>query len=462
MVDDSKNTIARIQSSIQIARSGCKELYDIKLRAIYLERLLGSLRKYSDLITSALSDELGRASYDSYICELIPLKRCLKYLKRNLRSLTKERSAKGDWFTFPAKFSVVQEPYGVVFVHSSWNYPFLLSLEPVAGAVAAGNRVVLQLPVRVPRCASLVQKIIEEVFQTDEVICVRDELTPAETVRLGCDYVFYTGSKAGAVDIMKAAAERAVPGTLELGGKNPCIVDADANLTVAAKKIVWGKFTNSGQTCIAPDYLLVHKSIKSKFLNALSEQIKKMYGEFPLDDSQCGKVVDSFAYERLNGMSNRGRLVCGGEKDPAEKRITPTVLDQLEEDDPLLTEEVFGPLIGVVEFEKTQDILNILRRNPDPLAVYYFGSGKKTADILKRYVRSGSFCINDCLVQFANNHVPFGGAGTSGYGSYHGVRTFSTFSRSRTVMRQSRWFDSGFRYKGGKLKEKLVKFFFNH
>lgn len=452
---------AAIERSVQLSRSGEGRL-SLKTRKLYLGRMLDVLRKYSDSITDALRVELGRDGYDSYIFELLPLARCLKYLKKNLHRLSAEQKVRGKWFTFPACYSTVQEPYGVVYIHSCWNYPFLLALEPVAGAVAAGNRVVLKLPVRVSRCAALVRKIVEEVFPDGEVIAVRDELDYSEIIRIGCDYIFYTGNPGQAADIMRVAAEKLIPATLELGGKNPCIIDEDADLVTAAKRIVWGKFTNSGQTCIAPDYLMVHKSIKKTFLNELSSGIRKKYGDFPLSDSGCCKVVDAKSYQRLSRMSSNGRLISGGERDPENFRISPTVIDQLADDDPLLTEEVFGPLLGVVEFEDSADIQRMIRRNPDPLAIYYFGRKHDRIELLKTSVRSGALCVNDCLLQFANESVPFGGIGKSGMGAYHGSRTFYTFSHTKSVVKQSRWFDLNLRYSGSKIKEKTVKYLFHH
>ena len=461
MTDISKSITGRIEQSVHIVRSG-KGILPLKTRRIFLERMLQVLRKYSDPAIDALRDELGREKYDSYIFELMPLIRCIKYLKKNLSYLASEQKAAGKWFLFPARSSVVQEPYGMVYIQSSWNYPFLLALEPVAGAIAAGNRVVLKLPVRVPRCVSLLRRMLDEIFCDDEVITVRDELDFRNIVRCGCDYIFYTGNRIEAADIMQFAAERLIPATLELGGKNPCIIDDTADLAVAAKRIVWGKFTNSGQTCIAPDYLVVNKCIKSEFLNELSSAIRRRYGDFPLSNGDCGKIVDAGAYQRLSGMSSSGRLICGGEKDPGTLRISPTVVDQLGGDDPLLTQEVFGPLFGVVEFEEHSDIAKIIRRNPDPLAIYYFGKSKSCIDMLKQQIRSGALCINDCLLQFANSSIPFGGVGMSGMGAYHGSRTFYTFSHSKAVVKQSAWFDLNLRYSGGKIKEKLVEFLFRH
>ena len=457
----SSNVKARIERSVQIVRS-CNGVLPLKSRKIYLGRMLKTLRKYSDSVISAAQEELGREKYDSYVFELLPLVRCLKYLKKNLYRLAAERRAGGTWFTFPARYSIVQEPYGLVFVHSCWNYPFLLALEPVAGAIAAGNRVVLKFPVRVPRSTALVRRMLEEVFEDDEVITVRDELDSKEIIQCGCDYVFFTGNSSEAAEIMRFSADRFIPATLELGGKNPCIIDADADFASAAKRIVWGKFTNSGQTCIAPDYLIVNKRIKGEFFNELAMRIRRRYGDFPLSDSGCGKIVDSNAYQRLHRMGGSGRLIFGGEKDPVNLRISPTVLDQLPEDDPLLNEEVFGPILGAVEFEDISEVQKIIRRNSDPLAVYYFGNDRKNIDVLKREVRSGALCINDCLLQFANNSVPFGGVGLSGMGAYHGERTFSTFSHSKSVVRQSRRFDLNLRYSGGKIKEKLLEYLFRY
>ncbi len=452
---------ANIDRMVSLVSSGCA-VPDVSQRRNKLHQLLAEIRKCGDSAVKTVQDELGRESYETLLFELIPLSRCLKYLIKNLPSLARERKVRGSWMTFPARASVVQEPYGVVLVYPSWNYPFLLSLEPVAGAVAAGNRVIVKFPDRMSRSFYLVRKILSSVFDESEVVCVGSELGQDELFRQKIDYIFYTGNPFQASEIIRLSADRIIPFTLELGGKNPCIVDKSANLRVAAKRIVWGKFTNAGQTCIAPDYLLVAKSVKAQFQREMTQEIKRVYGEFPLDDPGCGKIVDSRAYERLSAMCANGRLIAGGEKKPEEKRISPTLLDQLHPDDPLLTGEVFGPLLGIVEYESADELFSILRRNPSPLAVYFFGNDRTLENRLKKSFASGSLVINDCLTQFVNMNLPFGGIGRSGVGSYHGRRTFECFSHSRSMMRQSWWFDTNLRYRGGWLKEKLARFIFRH
>ena len=435
---------------------------DVAWRRRKLRELLAALRKYENAASLIMQEELGRARYETLLFELIPLIRCLKYLIKKLPSLTRERRTGSSWMSFPARACLMQEPYGTVLIYPSWNYPLLLSLEPVAGAIAAGNRVIVKFPDRLARSFSLVRKILGEVFDESEVFCIGDELGDEEIFKHPIDYVFYTGSPEQASGIIRLSADRIIPFTLELGGKNPCIVDSAANLRIAAKRIVWGKFTNAGQTCIAPDYLLVKKSIKQAFLRELTAGVKKAYGEFPLDDPGCGKIVDRNAYERLSSMCASGRLIIGGEKKPEEKRISPTILDQLPADDPVLTREVFGPLLGVVEFEDYDELFAILRRNPSPLAVYCFGGTTELKNRLKSGFRSGSLVFNDCLIQFVNMSLPFGGVGRSGIGSYHGRRTFECFSHTRSVVYQSGWFDTDLRYRGGWLKEKIAEFIFRH
>ena len=460
-MDSSVQMKSRIERSLGIARSRTA-VPSKDIRMENLKKLFSVLKKYEAAVLNVLSDELGRGAYDTYIFELLPLARCFKHLIKHLPMLMRERKVGGKWFTFPARYSIAQEPYGLVFINSCWNYPFLLALEPLAGAVAAGNRVVLRLPVRTSRCSSLIRRMVEEVFTDDSVICVVDELTAVEIVSAGCDYIFYTGSRDEACEIRRASAEKVIPATFELGGKNPCIIGAGTNVDIAARRIVWGKFTNAGQTCIAPDYLLVNKSVRERFLRALVNEIHRKYGELPLSTPDCGRVIDSDAYRRLSGMSNSGRLICGGEKNPGSLSISPTVVDQLSKDDPLLTGEVFGPLLGVVDYDDTEDLLRKLAENPDPLAIYCFGVDERTASVIRSRMRSGAFCENDCLIQFSNGNVPFGGIGASGMGAYHGNLTFSTFSFGRVVVRQSSWFDLNFRYSSGKRKEKLAGWLFRH
>ena len=442
--------------------AGGNAVPDVAWRRRKLKELLSVIRKYEEAASVIIYDELGRNRHETLLFEFIPLSRCLKYLIKKLPSLARERKVKGSWMTFPAKASIIQEPYGTVLIYPSWNYPFLLSLEPVAGAIAAGNRVIVKFPARSERGFALVRKILGEVFDSSEVLCVGEELSNEELFKYHIDYVFYTGNPAKASEIIRLTAEQIIPYTLELGGKNPCIVDSPKNLRTAVKRIVWAKFTNSGQSCIAPDYLLVNSSIKAQFMLEMTAAVRKYYGDFPLNTPGCGKIVDKFAYERLSSLCARGRLVIGGEKKPEENRISPTVLDNLSPDDPILNQEVFGPLLGIVWYDNYQDLFSVLYRNPSPLALYCFGGSEELEERLKKSFRSGSLVFNDCMTQFVNMSLPFGGVGKSGIGSYHGKRTFECFSHTRSVMRQSGWFDTNLRYRGGKLKEKLAEFIFRH
>ena len=418
---------------------------EVSHRRQRLKKLLALLIEHRKAVAAALRDDLGKSEFESYSTELLPLTDILRYLIRKLPTLAGVRRVPVSWMNFPASGRLVPEPYGMVLVAATWNYPLLLALEPLAGAYAAGNQVVLKLHDRSSHVSGFLQWLIGEAFE-EEIVVVDGECSMAELLKNKFDYIFYTGSGRGGREILRAAAENLTPATLELGGKSPCVVAPGANLRVAARRIVWGKFTNCGQTCVAPDYLLVRSELKDALMLQLQGAIREFYGEHPLESPDFGHVIDVRAYERLSSLAANGRLICGGDKDPERLMIEPSVIDRLEKADPLLSEEIFGPLLPVVTYDNDSDLFAELRRHGRPLALYCFGGDRKLRRKLRSGTSSGALVFDDVVTHFVNNSMPFGGVGSSGMGAYHGRRTFDTFVHLKPEMAQSSWLDLPFRY----------------
>ena len=417
----------------------------VRHRRERLKKLLSLVIRHRDAAMAALRDDLGKSEFESLSTELLPLAGILRYLIRKLPRLARRRRVPVSWMNFPACGSVVPEPYGMVLVVATWNYPLLLALEPLAGAYAAGNQVVLKLHDRAPHVKSFIRWLIGEAFD-DEITVIDAEIPFEELLNERFDYIFYTGSARGGRDVLRAAAGNLTPATLELGGKCPCIVAPGANVKVAARRIVWGKFTNCGQTCVAPDYVVVHSDLKDELTDRLRSAIEDFYGRQPLDSLDYGHLIDARSYERISKLVEGGRLICGGDKDPERFAIEPTVVDRLDPKSPLLEEEIFGPVLPVVSFGSDSELFAEIRRRGKPLAMYCFGGNRKLRERLRSGSSSGALVFDDVVTHFINPDMPFGGVGASGMGAYHGRRTFETFSHFKPVMEQSRWFDLPFRY----------------
>jgi len=430
---------------------------DVSHRRRQLKTLLALLVEHRKAVTAALRDDLGKSEFESYSTELLPLVGVLRFLIRKLPLLTRRRRVGVSWMNFPASGCIAPEPYGMVLVVSTWNYPLLLALEPLAGAYAAGNQVVLKLNERAPHINGFLQWLIGEAFG-EEITVVDGEVALPELLKERFDYIFYTGSGVGGREILRSAAENLTPATLELGGKSPCVVAPGANLKVAARRIVWGKFTNCGQTCVAPDYLVVHSGLKDRLMIQLQNAIRDFYGEHPLESPDYGHLIDVRSYERLSGLVANGRLICGGDKDPENLAIEPSVIDRLESGDPLLSGEIFGPLLPVVSYDNDNMLLAELRRRGKPLALYCFGGDRKLRRLLREGTSSGALVFDDVVTHFINPCMPFGGVGSSGMGAYHGRRTFDTFVHFKPEMTQSSWLDLPFRYPPfSRLRTKLLE-----
>ena len=418
----------------------------VESRRKMLRRLLKLLLGHRAGIFQAEMDDLGKSEYEVMTTELLPLVSILKYLIRKLPSLTRPSRLPVSLLNWPASGRLIQEPYGEVLIGATWNYPLLLTLEPLAGAIAAGNYAVVKLAERAPRTMHYLNWLIEESF-SGEVVAIGDEMSWQELLEQPFDYIFFTGGIEAGRRVLAAAAPNLTPVTLELGGKNPCIVAPGASLGVTARRIVWGKFTNAGQTCIAPDYLVVHSSLKDELMRRIQAAIRVFYGEKPLSSSDYTScLIDRNAYERLSRLAGNGRLIVGGDKDPERRAIEPTVIDRLDPEDPLLKEEIFGPILPVVEYENEEELFTEIRRRGKPLALYCFGGDRKLRKALRETTSSGALVFDDVVMHFINPGMPFGGVGTSGMGAYHGKLTFRTFSHAKPEMRSGTIFDCALRY----------------
>ena len=428
------------------AAADAREIEPVRDRIRALKRLLRLIRGHLPVMLNALYDDLGKSDFEAMATEIYPLISVLKYMIRRLPRLAAPKRVGVSVLNFPARGKIVQEPYGQVLIVTTWNYPLLLTLEPVIGAYAAGTRVVVKLSKRATHSMHFLRWLLEECFQPGRVLVIDNELDFSEVLAERFDYIFFTGSQSGGREVLAAAAPNLTPVTLELGGKNPCIVDESADLRVAAKRIVWGKFSNAGQACAAPDYLLVNRRIHDGLMHEIARAIRDFYGNSPLDSPDYPSIIDADAYQRLSRLAGHGRLVAGGETSAERLMISPTVLDRIDAGDELLSGEFFGPLLPVAEFVSTEELFMMLKGRGKPLALYYFGTDRKIMERLIFSTSSGAVVFNDVMTHFINPEMPFGGVGASGMGAYHGRRTFETFSHAKPVMKQSAWFDWPFRY----------------
>jgi aldehyde dehydrogenase (NAD+) len=443
MDSEKQSILAAISENRSAVSSGLR--ISVARRKFLLKRLHALLVSHQQVVLDAIREDLGKSDYETLSTEFMPLVNIIKYLIRKINSLSAPHRVGVSLFNWPASGRIVAEPYGHVLIGATWNYPLLLAIEPLAGAIAAGNRVTIKLNPRAPRTMLFLRWLIEETF-SGEVAAVSDELSWEDLLAEEFDYIFFTGSTAAGKRVLEAAAKFLTPVTLELGGKNPCIVAPGANIKSAARRIVWGKFTNCGQTCIAPDYLVVHESLKERLSLEIKNCIRKFYGETPLASSDYPHLIDSAAYERISSLVSGGRLIAGGDKEPAHHAVEPTVVDRLETDDPLLNEEIFGPVLPIITYNNDDSLMQEVLRRGKVLALYCFGGSAKLRKMLRDNTSSGALVFDDVVMHFVNDKMPFGGVGSSGIGAYHGKRTFTTFSHEKPVMYASRIFDMPLRY----------------
>ena len=430
---------------------------DIKYRLENLKKLKSLIISNEKEIKEALWKDFHKPEFEVIATETRFVLNELNYAIRKLRKWSAKRRVRTPLVHFFAHSHIVAQPYGQVLILSPWNFPFQLSILPAMSALAAGNCVVLKISQQVPHTSAVIERILDH-FPKDLIALITGDHSVSEyLLNYNFDYIFFTGSSKVGKYVMEKATINLTPVSLELGGKNPCVVAADARLDFAAKRIVWGKFINAGQTCICPDYLLIDEKIKDRFLELISKQIRSFYGESPVISKDFARVINPANVSRLASLIKDGQIVTGGETDPENCFIAPTVIKDVQPSDKIMQEEIFGPLLPVISFVNFSEVYNIINQHPKPLATYIFTRSKKLAKEFMDKTQSGSAAINDTVMQIASPYLPYGGVGPSGMGRYHGKKSFETFSNMRSVLVKSNLIDVFLRYPPyTKLKEKIV------
>jgi aldehyde dehydrogenase (NAD+) len=420
---------------------------DIHFRKFQLQKLLSVLQTNEKMLCEALWTDLHKPEFETYATELGIIYSEIRLAIKKLHRWSKPKSVSTNLPNLPGKSFIMTEPFGNSLIIGAWNYPYYLTLGPLIGAMAAGNTIILKPSELTPACSATLAKIINKDFDPQYFQVIEGGIPEtSELLRQKFDYIFFTGSARIGKIIYKAAAENLTPVTLELGGKSPCIVDKDAALKVAAKRIAWGKFINAGQTCIAPDYLLVHETIKDELLGYIKNFIIGFYGENPQLSPDFLRVVNRPNFERLASLIDPEKVYFGGKTDADNLYISPTILENVEWSDPVMEDEIFGPILPVLTFSDIGEAIRSVAKYPNPLALYYFSKDKKKQRQVLSEIGFGGGTINDTIMHISNGNLPFGGVGNSGFGNYHGKAGFETFSHHKSVMKRPTWIDLPLKY----------------
>ena len=432
-----------------------------EFRLKQLESLKEAMIRHEADLAAALKEDLGKSRMESYMCEIGLTLSELIWMQKHLRNLMRSKRVSTPVAQFAAKSFRSPSPYGTVLIMSPWNYPVLLTLDPLIDAIAAGNTAVVKPSAYAPCTFDVMKTMIEECFPAHYVAVVDGGRAENQALlQQRFDMIFFTGGKTVGREVLRHAAEYLTPVTLELGGKSPCIVDSTAKIRLAAKRIVFGKYLNCGQTCVAPDYILCDKRIRDELITAILAEIEKQFGKEPLKNPNYGKIINEKHFERILGLINGEKLVYGGQSEPESLRIAPTVLNNITWDDAVMGEEIFGPLLPILTFDTLDEALDTVESHPHPLALYFFSEDKAAQKKVLDTCRFGGGCINDTIIHLATSDMPFGGVGESGMGSYHGRVGFETFSHYRSIVDKKTWMDLPIRYqKYTGLKEKMMRMF---
>ena len=418
----------------------------VKKRVQLLKNLRSAIKERETEIAHALWEDLGKSDFESYMCEVGMALSEISYLIRHTKKFAKKRRVHTPLAQFVSRSFVQPSPYGNVLIMSPWNYPFMLTIEPLATAIAAGNTAVVKPSAYAPKTAQVLRKLLGECFSAELVSVVtggREENKALLNEKF--DFVFFTGSQAVGKEVLRHTAENLTPAVLELGGKSPCIVDESAKLKLAAKRIVFGKYLNCGQTCVAPDFVLCHRSVKDALIGEIKKQIEKQYGKDPLSNRDYGKIINEKHFDRLCGLMDKEKIVFGGETNRDTLQIVPTVMDNVTWDDPVMGQEIFGPVLPVLTYDSDEQLL-ALANNPKPLALYVFSENKARIRLLTERLSYGGGCVNDTIIHLASSEMGFGGVGESGMGAYHGKVGFDTFSHLKSIVDKKTWLDLPMRY----------------
>lgn len=432
----------------------------VDFRLEYLKKLRTAIKNNEQKILEALKKDLGKSSTEGYMCEVGLAMSEITYFLKNLKKFVKDKIVPTPITNFHSKSIIKSVPYGNVLIISPWNYPFLLSIEPLVDAIAAGNTVILKPSAYSPATSKVVKELIEEVFEKEYVATVtggREE--NKHLLEMDFDFIFFTGSKNVGKEVLKAASEKLIPTALELGGKSPCIVDETANIKLSAKRIVFGKFLNCGQTCVAPDYIYCHKKVKDKLIFEIKNQIISQFGQTPLENPDYGKIINEKHFERLVELIEDKKTVIGGKTDKNTLKIEPTVMLSTWKDK-IMQDEIFGPILPVLTYENLDNAIEKIEKQPHPLALYIFSKNNKNIKKVTEKIKYGGGCINDVVVHLATPEMPFGGFKQSGIGAYHGKFGFDCFSHKKSILDKKTWFDLPLRYQPySSIIEKLLKLF---
>ncbi|MGZ9736764.1 aldehyde dehydrogenase [Flavobacterium sp. GNP002] len=431
---------------------------EIAFRKESLKKLLHNIIENEGAIIKALYDDFKKPAFEAVLTETNYVISDLKETIKNIDSWTKPKKVFASLLNFPSSDYIYSEPYGNVLILSPWNYPFQLALCPLVAAVAAGNKVTLKPSELTPNTSNIISKIITETFAAKDVEVITGDATIAQQLlNQRWDYIFFTGSVAVGKIVAKAAAENLTPVTLELGGKSPCIVDETANLELSARRIVWGKIINAGQTCVAPDYILVHHKMKDTFVKFLIQEIEKALGTNPEESPDFARIINLKNWQRQLRLLENQKILFGGQSNKETLYLAPTLLDEPKMDSLVMTEEIFGPILPILSYESKSDIEKIISSFEKPLSLYLFSQNKSFInEVLQKYSFGGG-CINDTVIHLVNNRLPFGGVGNSGMGAYHGKLSFDIFSHKKAIVKKGTWLDLQMRYAPYKDKLKTIQ-----
>ena len=433
---------------------------DLSWRLAALDKLEKAILAFEARLTQALHADLRKCAFETYVTEIGQVLGELRLHKRKLRAWARPQRVPGVLTNFPSSNQILREPYGLALIIAPWNYPFYLVMNPLVGALSAGNCAVLKPAEYTPHTSAAIAELIRETFPPEYVTVVTGGTEENQALLdERFDHIFFTGSTSLGRIVMEKAARHLTPVCLELGGKSPCIVDRDADLAVAGRRIAWGKFLNAGQTCVAPDYVLVHQDVKDALVAELKKAIRQMYGEDPRTSPDYPRIINGQRLTHLKRLMQDGAILSGGTCVEAERYLAPTLMDGVRPEDPIMQEEIFGPLLPILTFATLGEAVTFVNARPKPLALYYFSSSRHSQELVLAQTSSGGACLNDTVCHLGNHHLPFGGVGSSGMGGYHGWHSFDAFSHRRGVLSKPTWIDLPLRYAPYLGKLNLVKRF---
>jgi len=436
---------------------------DVDFRKEQLRKLKNIFQQHEQEIFDALHADFKKPVFETYETELLLIYQEIDHFIKHLSGWTKPQKVSDSLINFPSKNYIHSQPYGISLIIGAWNYPIQLTIAPLLGSIAAGNCSILKPSELAPNSSSLLAGLINPNFDAGYLHVVEGDAEVTQSLlSQPLDHIFFTGSTRVGKIIMKGAAEQLTPVTLELGGKSPTIIDQTADLPLAAKRIAWGKFINAGQTCVSPDYVYLHESLKEQFCELMRQQINEFYGDDPSNSPDFARILNHKHFERLQKLIDPEKVRIGGQTNPDDRYIAPTVMTDISWDDPVMQEEIFGPVLPILTYDKLDEAITTIRSKPKPLALYLFSTDSSTQERIIREIPFGGGCINDTVTHLGNMDLPFGGVGQSGFGSYHGKQSFDTFSHQKSIMKKANWLDIPMRYPpySGKLKwlKRLTKF----